>query len=296
MNHLKAFHIFDVAAESANFSEAADKLCITHGAVSKQIKNLEDFLSAKLFLRQGRKVSLTDKGRILKSYTLQSFQLLTTGVNKLSEVKNNYLNISCEPTLTMRWLMPRMSDFYQTHANSDIRLSTSGGPVTLADNELSLAIRRDDFALTQNYRKQHLVDEWVGPVFSPEYWQQVKDDFKEIKLIHSDTRSDAWLQWITKSKQLSLLKNSTQSFAHFYFCFQAAVDGLGAALGSYPLVADDLKRGKLIAPFGFVPSGNSYIILSQQHTSTDALETEFIQWLKSEISQCIPTVGEQARQ
>lgn len=292
MKNLKAFHVFDVAADSSSFSKAAEKLFITHGAVSKQIKTLENSLSLNLFYRQGRNVHLTREGELLKGYTTQAFQALNAGVQKLSQVKINCLDVSCEPTLTMRWLMPRISNFYENNPNTDVRLSTAGGPVTLGSSDSSLAIRRDDFELIQDYRKIQLVDEWVGPVVSPEYWQHVKSNLSTIKLIHSDTRPKAWSNWSNISGEKSLLNNSYQTFAHFYFCFQAAVDGLGAAIGSYPLVVDDLKRGNLIAPFGFVLSGNSYILLGQESTSENDLEKQFISWIQNQLLQCIPTNDE----
>lgn len=292
MRHLKAFHVFHVAASSSSYSEAAEKLSITHGAVSKQIKVLENYLCQPLFYRQGRNVQLTHEGELLKAYTEQAFEALEAGLNKLSQVKNKCLEVSCEPTLTMRWLMPRLSDFYINNPGADVRLSTAGGPVTLGVNGLSLAIRRDDFELLHDYKKTTLVDEWVGPVFSPDYWQQVKDDLSKVKLLHSQTRPQAWTHWAERSGNSLLLGDTHQTFAHFYFCFQAAVDGLGAALGSYPLVEDDLKRGNLIAPFGFILSGHRYIMLNQEITSDDELEKTFITWLQQSLLQSVPTQGE----
>ncbi|MGR5147362.1 LysR substrate-binding domain-containing protein [Photobacterium alginatilyticum] len=288
MRHLKAFHVFHVAASSSSYSEAADKLCITHGAVSKQIKVLESYLSQPLFYKKGRHVYLTQEGEVLKKYTTQAFDALDEGIDKLTLVRNKCLEVSCEPTLTMRWLMPRLSDFYSQVPNADVRLSTAGGPVTLGVNALSLAIRRDDFELLHDYKRTKLVDEWVGPVFAPDYWQQVKGDLSKVRLLHSETRPQAWASWCQSAGKMGLLDNSSQSFAHFYFCFQAAVDGLGAALGSYPLVADDLKRGNLIAPFGFLLSGHSYMLLSQEKTSDDQLEQRFIHWLQGNLQRCVP--------
>ncbi|MGM2628837.1 hypothetical protein ACS2QL_30590, partial [Bacillus cereus group sp. Bce038] len=73
-----------------------------------------------------------------------------------------------------------------------MRLSTAGGPVTLGSTGLSMAIRRDDFEPLYLYPKTTLVEEWVGPVFSPDYWQQVQDDLSTVKLLHSHTRPNAW--------------------------------------------------------------------------------------------------------
>jgi len=292
MRHLKAFHVFHITASSSSFSDAAKKLCITHGAVSKQIKILESYLSKSLYYREGRNVRLTHEGELLKFYTEQAFQALETGVDKISQVSNQCLEVSCEPTLTMRWLMPRLSDFYANNINADVKLSTAGGAVNLGVSGLSLAIRRDDFELIPDYKKTSLVDEWVGPVFSPEYWSQVKDDLSQVKLLNSQTRPKAWANWANRSGNRFLSDNLSQTFAHFYFCYQAATDGLGAAVGSYPLVVDDINRGNLVAPFGFVLSGHRYILLSQKEQLNDELALNFIRWLQKEISQCIPTTNE----
>lgn len=286
MRHLKAFHVFHVAANSSSYTEAADKLNLTHGAVSKQIKTLEEYLSQSLFFKSGRNVLLTKHGETLARYTSAAFMELERGVETLTKTQQ-YLEVSCEPTLTMRWLMSRITEFNEQH-KTDVRLSTSGGPVTLGSTTgLSLAIRRDDFEIDPNYVKIPLVEEWVGLVCSPDYWQQVNGSLQQAKLLHSQTRPDAWRDWMRISGQSLFQGNQSQTFGHFYFCLQAAVDGLGMAIGSYPLIVDDLKRGNLIAPFGFVLSGYNYVLISQDKL-VDELEIAFLTWLGANMHQCIP--------
>lgn len=152
MRHLKAFYTFHIAAASTSYREAADKLSITHGAVSKQIKVLESYLDQPLFYRQGRNVYLTKEGELLKGYTEQAFQILEQGVERVRHENRQCLEVSCEPTLTMRWLMPRLSEFHRT-THGDVRLSTAGGPVILGVTGLSMAIRRDDFELHHAHQK-----------------------------------------------------------------------------------------------------------------------------------------------
>ncbi|SON49168.1 D-serine dehydratase transcriptional activator (fragment) [Vibrio tapetis subsp. tapetis] len=233
---------------------------------------------------------LTAEGELLRGFTEQAFQALDTGVNKLVQMKSQSLEVSCEPTLTMRWLMPRLSDFHLS-SGGDVRLSTAGGPVNLGVSGLSMAIRRDDFEILHDYSETSLVDEWVGPVCSLDYWQSVKSDLGQIKLLHSQTRPQAWHNWCANASVDFSLETANQTFAHFYFCFQAAVDGLGAAIGSYPLIVDDLKRGNLIAPFGFVRSGHRYMLLSQQSVSGE-LANQFTQWLQHNLRQSVPTAEE----
>lgn len=112
MRHLKAFHVFHIAASSSSYTQAAEQLNLTHGAVSKQIKTLEQYLDKRLFHKQGRNVVLTEEGQLLKSYTEQAFGALSAGVAKLNSLDAHSLEVSCEPTLTMRWLMPKLDEFY----------------------------------------------------------------------------------------------------------------------------------------------------------------------------------------
>lgn len=289
MRHFKSFHVFHIAAESSSYSEAADKLHITHGAVSKQIKQLEGYLSQSLFYKKGRGMQLTQEGKLLKQYTNVAFNALDTGINKLKRSNNNYLEVSCEPTLTMRWLMPRLAHFYQL-SGIDVRLSTAGGPVMLEEAQLSMAIRRDDFAIPEHYEAQKLTDEWVGPVLSPQYWHKMRTNLDNMTLLHSETRSQAWSDWSTAAGQTLHLNPSNQQFQHFYFCLQAAVDGLGAAIGSYPLVSDDIENGRLVAPFGFIPSGHRYVLLQQSRKLTSK-EQLFQQWLMGRMSGCVPDMS-----
>jgi len=286
MRHLKAFYTFHIAATSISYREAADKLSITHGAVSKQIKVLESHLNHPLFYRQGRNVYLTKEGELLKGYTEQAFQILELGASQVRQSNRQCLEVSCEPTLTMRWLMPRLSEFHNT-THGDVRLSTAGGPVILGVTGLSMAIRRDDFELHHAHQKIKLVEEWVGPVFSPDYWQSVRQDFDKIIKLHSESRRAAWKEWLGSAGNNVDLGNNEQIFEHFYFCFQAAIDGLGGAIGSYPLVVDDLKRGRLLAPFGFIRSGHNYVLLKQEGEST-LLEDQFTTWLQNSLLECVP--------
>lgn len=287
MKHLKALHTFSVAALHCNHSRTADQLCITHGAVSKQIKALESYLGCQLFQRHGRGLQLTSQGEELQHYCTRSFDLLQQGVDHLQQQQRRCIELSCEPSLTMRWLMPRLSGFYQQQPNADVRLSTAGGPIQVGTQGIDLAIRRDDFPRQAHYHYQPLVTEWVGPVLSPSYWQEIKNT-GYWTLLHSATRPQAWSDWLEQhtADKAEIRVKAEQQLQHFYFCLQAAADGLGAAIGSYPLVQDDISNGRLIAPFGFVPSGIDYVLISQ--SANNAKLDAFSHWLKTEFASAIP--------
>ncbi|NOH55401.1 LysR family transcriptional regulator [Vibrio coralliilyticus] len=286
MRHLKAFHAFHIAASSSSYTQAADQLNLTHGAVSKQIKTLEQYLDKRLFHKQGRNVVLTEEGQLLKSYTEQAFGALSAGVAKLHSLDAHSLEVSCEPTLTMRWLMPKLDEFY-SQTGTDVRLSTAGGPINLVNAGLDVAIRRDDFPILSHYQITSLVEEWAGPVCTKEYWESIQGNIQNAKVLHSQTRLTAWQEWLNASSISGVTTKSQQSFAHFYFCLQAASDGLGIAIGSYPLVHHDIQQGRLIAPMGFSLTGHNYVaIQTADHHSP--LSTPFVSWLKSEMSNCLP--------
>lgn len=213
------------------------------------------------------------------------------------------LDVSCEPTLTMRWLMPRLDEFYH-QTGIDVRLSTAGGPVTLGYSGISLAIRRNDFPIDARYQVTELVDEWIGPVCSPQYWQRYQATAEAVKCLHTQTRPEAWHDWFTACSSAPGFaapdfSEQYQSFEHFYFSLQAVGDGLGMAIASYPLVADDLKQGRLIAPFGFVRSGFRYVILHLPDAGTEIrtdAQSTFIAWLVARIATCFPVKEEAAGQ
>ncbi|MDW6002762.1 LysR family transcriptional regulator [Vibrio mangrovi] len=287
MRHLKSFHIFHVAAQSVSFTQAAEVLCLTHGAVSKQIKVLEQYTGQQLFERQGRQMVLTQAGRLLKQYTDVAFQALEEGKERLQQQDPSVLEISCEPTLTMRWLMPRLDGFFR-ETGIDVRLSTAGGPVRLGRSGLSLAIRRDDFVIDRDYRRTVLVDEWIGPVCTVDYWRQNSQSPERMKRLHTRTRPHAWDDWLSRDNQRNLHSfGQDQHFEHFYFSLQAAADGLGIAMSSYPLIVDELKKGRLIAPYGFLRSGHRYVVLQLPDSDSQA-ESELIAWLTDQMSLCCP--------
>ena len=169
----------------------------------------------------------------------------------------------------------------------DVRLSTAGGPITLLNAGLDIAIRRDDSPIPSHYQITPLIAEWAGPVCTKEYWHSIEGEIRNAKVLHSQTRLTAWQEWFSVSSLSGVTTKSQQSFAHFYFCLQAASDGLGIAIGSYPLVHHDILQGRLIAPMGFSLTGHRYVAI-QAADNHSPLSTPFVNWLKLEMSDCLP--------
>ena len=143
---LNALRYFDIAAQTESFVRAAEHLHVTHGAVSRQIRLLEESLGVELFERRNRAIFLTPAGRALQGTTQAIFEQLEGAVQRLQQqARDNVLVLSCEPTIAMRWLIPRLPRFHADHPDLQLHLVAAGGPLDFARSGVDLAIRRDDF-------------------------------------------------------------------------------------------------------------------------------------------------------
>lgn len=282
---LPSLACFRVAAELESFRNAADRLNLTHGAVSRAVRLLEDDLGTSLFERRNRAVFLTDSGRRLA-------QVVARGLGEIEEevqcIKAEHVNapvtVSCEPTLMMRWLIPRMPQFHAAYPNADVRLLAGGGPVSLGSG-IDLAIRRDDFTWPEAYHALHLFDEWIGPICRPEkasaFFGSDRMDGATM-LLHTRTWPSAWTTWAEITGE-TYAPNPRQDFEHFYFSLQAAVAGMGVAIGPWYLVQDDIRAGLLVAPQAFRKDGSAYFLLSAQEPRIGSLPQIFGDWLRAVV-------------
>ncbi len=272
---------FRAAAKHESFTKAAHELSLTHGAVSRAVKQLEEFFGQPLFHRRNRRLFLTRKGRFFADRVEKILSELETTCEQLLSVESRRrLSVSCEPSLTMRWLMPRLDKFHNMHPEIEVHLSTEGGPIDLSAKGVHLAIRRSDFTWPDSYHCIPLVKEKIGPVCSPGYWGKLQE--KGHRLLHTRTRPSAWTDWKELGGYVPEAV-SEQYFDHFYFSLQGAVAGLGMAIGSEPMFTDDVRQGLLVAPYGLIETSVEYVALTLQNTTDDHPLHCFIPWLKEEL-------------
>jgi len=287
---LMALRCFEAAARHEHFSRAADELHLTHGAVSRAVRLLEDDLGVALFERRSRRVFLTDAGRKLAQAVHDGLHLMRQAAHALraDAARAQRWVLSCEPTLLMRWLMPRWPDFQAAYPGVEIHLAAAGGPFSF-DNGIDMAIRRDDFTWPAGYHAERLFAEKVGPVCRPdkvETWFSDGRDGRALKRgasrLHTRTRPDAWKEWAAAARQ-SPGSGRGQTFDHFYFSLQAAVAGLGVAIGPWHLVRDDLESGVLVAPMGFVEDGSHYCLLTPEPLTDGSAQSNLRDWLRAMV-------------
>jgi LysR family glycine cleavage system transcriptional activator len=290
---LKTLPAFEIAAGRLSLSAAAEELHLTHGAISRQIKALEDHLGVPLFRRFNRRIELTPAGTALLPAVHQALQLLEASASDVTaQTRRGPLVVSCLATFMMRWLIPRLYAFSAAHPGIEVRLAASHAPVDFAAGGIDLAIRLGKPPWPRGATARPFIADRMGPVVAPALIQRYRirrpADLARLDLMHTETRPDAWSQWLAtidaNGADARVEAERGLRFEHTYFLLEAAASGLGAAIGSYPLVEQDLKSGRLVAPFGFVPSGSSYHLLSPRMAPSRARITTFAKWLVAEAA------------
>ncbi|WP_277810407.1 LysR substrate-binding domain-containing protein [Chromohalobacter canadensis] len=274
---LDALRVFVAVARAENMTVAAERLFVTPGAVSKRIRDLEQELGAQLFERQHHSVRLTAKGTELYRVSQSLFDTLSSALATFEQpiASNTPLVVSCEPTITMQWLIPRLPDFYAQHPDITLHLFAAGGPMDFQATSIDLALRRDDFEWGPDVFTYRVADEITGVVASPGLPASAN---ARQTILHTTSRPSAWTPWRSRFRQTASIDRELE-FEHFYLSLQAARAGLGFAMGSIYMVADQIETGELVAPMGFIADGSSYWLLSPSSIDSDARKRAFLGWL-----------------
>ncbi|WP_042880382.1 LysR family transcriptional regulator [Cupriavidus necator] len=283
MHWLGWIRFFEAAARHESFVRAAQELHLTHGAVSRQIRQLEETLGVALFERRNRGVFLTEAGSTLFAAATQSMEVLAGAAARIrTQPPGRALVLSCEPTVAMRWLIPRLPRFATRHPDIPLHLMAAGGPIDFGRSGADLALRRNDFAFDTRWHAREVAQERVGPVCRP-----VAGPDAPLAVpvrLHTRTRPDAWQRWQAASSDAAaaLMLDGDAWYEHFYLSLQAAAAGLGWAVASQLMAADEIADGRLAAPFGFVADGSTYHLLSPAPFEHDTRRLALLGWLREE--------------
>jgi len=252
---LSALRAFEAAARLGSATAAAQELFVTHGAVSRHIRALEDWAGVALFERVGKRLKLTDAGRAYRDAAAVAFDGIAAATQRLRESGGTQLLIvNALPTFAMRWLLPRLAQFQRQAPRVEMKLVTSDvAAARLAHGSFHVAIRREEEPWPKGLVGASFLAEREIPVAAPALLKKIPlktpADLARHTLLHADTRPGAWTRWLTAAGAAPVeAKAGRQHFDHFYLALQAASDGLGVALGPLPIIEDDLKAGRLVAP------------------------------------------------
>ncbi|KDM92518.1 LysR family transcriptional regulator [Photobacterium galatheae] len=277
---LNALRFFEAAARHQSLVKAADELCVTQSAVSRQIKQLESVLGVTLFERRNRGIFLTKDGVKLRTACHEMLAILKNALKELNTEGNQApLVVSCEPTIMMKWLIPRLADFKAAHPEIELHLSASGGPIDFVKSQADIAIRRNDFNWKADYHAEPIGPELMGPVILAEKYANGEVLSGSVTTLHTKTRPDAWAEWQQRTNQ-PVISSDDIWFEHFYIMLEAVHAGSGYGLSSIYMVGSDIRNGQLAAPCGFIPDDSFYYLLSPHAIEADERVGIFLNWLR----------------
>lgn len=253
---LHAVRAFAAAARHASFTRAADELGVTHGAVSKQVRLLEDHLGVPLFTRGVRRVALTAAGRELLAEAAPALERIGAAAARLRRGRRSgsagAVRINARPSFALRWLIPHLPAFMAAHPGVRPEVATSTAePARLPPGSFDVAIRRGrpGVAWPEGTRVRPFLRDRGIAVASPALLARLPlrraEDLGAHTLLHTATRGGDWAAWLARAGVPGLRPAAELRFEHLQFALQAALDGMGVALGSAALVAADVAAGRL---------------------------------------------------
>ena len=284
---LNALRAFEAAARHGSFTKAANELCVTPGAVSRQVQVLEEHLGTPLFTRMNREVVLSPQGQRYREALSAAFDQINASTSSLKSGRE--LHISSYMTFGMRWLVPRLPTFMQQYPKYPITFTTT--PPNIFDIisgtiEVAILMGKGDWPSVEMHPLFPVVTE---PVVSPELLKKFPlkspEDLANVALLHSSARPDDWADWIESVPNLSLAQSGRAMFESSSLAFEAAVHGMGAAMGQRALIVRELDSGKLITPFKHRHSdGTQFYLVYSHKLASDERIKHFRKWILAEAA------------
>ena len=305
---LNALRAFEAAIRLSSFARAAEELHVTAGAVSRQIKLLEQHLGVTLFHRTSKAVEPTEAAKSCLPKLREGFEALAAAVDAIRAAsQREILTLGVAPSFAARWLLPRLHDFVARHPEVELRLSASrawvdrlrhDAPASAAEDstvDTDLAIRFGT-GVYPGHLSMRLFDISVTPMLSAALITGaealVPSDLSRYTLLHDDTAyfDDAesdWDVWLRAAGAGHVDATRGPRFSHSGLALDAAAQGMGAVLASPVLAVEELQTGALVAPFALkLKSNYGYYLVYPGELETRPAVAAFRQWLLKEVEDC----------
>ncbi|QOZ79662.1 transcriptional regulator GcvA [Bradyrhizobium sp. 62B] len=284
---LNGLRAFEAAARHLSFTLAAAELNVTQTAISHQIRRLEEELGIRLFIRQNRALALTPEARDYLPGVRAAFNDLRLATDRLLRKDDDkVLTVSTLASLAAKWLLPRLTDFQEQHPGIDVRITTSTSLVDFQRDNVDAAIRYGR-GQWPGLRADWLMADELFPVCSPSLLRGDKplrrpEDLRDHPLLHtSNANSDDWRLWLTAAGlPADIAKHPGITFDMIFMTIQAAIDGIGVAMGRTSYVRDDIAKGRLVVPFKIaLPTDAGFYLVAPEGRREAPKLTAFRQWL-----------------
>ena len=284
---LSALRPFEAAARLESFSRAAEELHLTHGAVSRQVRALEEHVGCALFSRHGKRVALTAAGRAFAERVRNALQEISQAAEALGDRRRDHrLTVSVLPSFASRWLMPRLIRFMDANPAIEVNVMASTALANFANDEVDVAIRFGRGPWPTLACEEFLDDEYF-PVASPKMNRgklpKEPRDLLGVRIIREER--DYWHEFFAAAGVPLDAPLAGHSFNDSTYALQAAARGEGVALARRSIVAEDLQRGTLKRLFRIaVPSRESYWFVSPKALAETPKVKAFRDWVKAELA------------
>ncbi|MBJ3777078.1 LysR substrate-binding domain-containing protein [Acuticoccus mangrovi] len=291
---LNALRAFEVAARHASFTKAADELFVTPGAISRQVRGLEDYLGRSLFDRNYREVVPNDASRIYAAELFEAFARIDRATRAfVARDVQRKLQIYAPVTFSLRWLLPRLSRYHAQFPEQGIDVaSLFDPPPDLGTADVDVAVRLA--GARPNEVAEPLFRVALLPVCSPSFLDKhpvaEPADLLELQLLVSEKRPADWKAWLD-AKNVDGASAEVVAFSSSSMAYQAALGGAGFAIAMDAFVADDLAAGRLVAPFpGGIPIDATFHVVYAVPFESDDVVQQFVGWIREEAAATRATV------
>ncbi|GAB4165962.1 MAG: transcriptional regulator GcvA [Thalassobaculales bacterium] len=292
---LNALRAFVAAARHLSFAKAAEELFVTPGAVSQQVKLLEDHLGCQLFRRTHKSLLLTDEGQACLPGLVESFQRMGEAVDAIGAMGGSgALTVSVAPSFAAKWLVPRLDKFGDRHPEIDVRVSASVGLTDFQADAIDCAVRYGGGSYPGLF-VETLMPEAVFPVSSPALLDgaQALTEPAAIRhhvLLHDDSPDQDptcpdWRMWLKAARVEGVDWTRGLRFNQSSLVLEAAISGRGVALAKARLAADDIRAGRLVKLFDIQhPVEFAYHFVCPPRRLQQKKVQLFLDWLRAEAA------------
>lgn len=300
---LNGLRAFEAAARHLSFTSAAAELNVTQTAISHQIRRLEEELGIALFVRQNRALTLTPAARDYLPGIRAAFQDLRQATDRLlrrGQDSERVLTVSTLASFAAKWLLPRLASFQEAHPGIDVRITTSTDLVNFQNDNVDAAIRYGR-GQWPGLHAVWLLAEELFPVCSPallkgDHPLRRPEDLAQHTLLYTSLTSEDWRLWLTAAGLPIEIARRALTFDMSFMTIQAAIDGLGVAMGQTSYVQDDIESGRLVVPFDMVmPADAGFYFVSPEATASAPKLAAFRRWLIAAASHGDPAAHDPPR-
>ncbi len=287
---LNALRTFEAAARNGSFKHAAKELCVSHSAVSHQIKQLERHLGVELFIRKARSVELSKRGQAYYPVLRAAFDRIAEGTERIfTPDVPGILTVQSYSTFAIRWLIPRLPAFREQNPDISVRLHTSQFDVDFEHEDIDVCISIGDGARA-GLRYEFLFTSSIFPVCSPSLLDDGNpfgspSELANQTLLQVYPSEKDWWTWLNKNGVVNIDPDSGLQFDSYDMAWNTAMQGHGIALGMVPFVARDLEAGLLVEPLPGrrVRTSGDWNLVCRKETATSDKLVKFREWILREI-------------